>query len=949
MYEELLNKLTKRVKLDRLLMRTEQLYRREYRFGFSSYHQSAQYAAEQMQDGGFADVEMIPVPADGETVFNDHIMPLGWEAEHGRLEVVKAPVSFSDPILADWHREPKHLILGSASTPSQGLETQLITEQQMWAGNSAQGKFVLLSPHHRLHRLVKAASDLGAVGIVADWNRDRLANPDGISWENWFTAGPNWWPTLRDEPLIGFSISPRQGEALRNACAQGQVQVRAQVTTRRYPDHFHTVTGIIPGSQRPELEIWLLSHLYEPMPNDNSTGVAACIEIGQVLSEMIAAGEIDPPRCTIRPIFTAEVYGYAAYLEQRHAALDNILTALVLDGIAISRRVVDGPLLVCQSQPAHSFFGDVILAELTATQFQRTDPDMPWKVEDGVFSDDPVIGDPTLGIPALLINRPAHHYWHSSAQTMDTVDHSLLQNNTVVSAAYCLALSTVDQERAHRITEQIAAEGSESLSDEAERLRKQLTPDEQATGEAVLCARRRLEYLHRRNTDRLDTLREWPLLTDQQAQAVIASAREHLGKALDGAQKTVASHTPQFTTEPGQLQPDRSLSHARQLAQNMTCARTTRGFPQDLARAPEEVRWRYDSLELAPLAYMDGERNLLQIVECLEAESAHTYSDSEVRAIVAQSEMLAEYGYLGAEYARSLSQQDIEGALRDVGVADGDLLFVHSSLNALGHIEGEADTIINALLAVLGSEGTLVLPTSSRCVFFCDVELMCDSRIRPYHPDKSPVWIGRIPQTFLEREDVVRSCHPTHSVGVTGPLSEECIRDHSETDSPAGQRSPLGKLVDLGGKILMLGAPLGALTFIHLIEDCLNLPFLKRAYGWIEREDGILETVVIPKWLPGHRDWYDPPAEERKLFRALRVAGWQTQRLDVGMGQLELIDAQQLFRIALEVVSDDPTLVLCDDSHCLFCANYQKILREEWQPPDEPIAIKAAPEQLQPI
>ena len=83
MYEELLDKLTERISLDRLLTRTEQLYRREYRFGFSSYHQSAQYAAEQMQDAGFADVEMIPVPADGETVFNDHIMPLGWRQSIG--------------------------------------------------------------------------------------------------------------------------------------------------------------------------------------------------------------------------------------------------------------------------------------------------------------------------------------------------------------------------------------------------------------------------------------------------------------------------------------------------------------------------------------------------------------------------------------------------------------------------------------------------------------------------------------------------------------------------------------------------------------------------------------------------------------------------------------------------------------------------------------------------
>ena len=943
MYEELLDKLTERISRDRLLARTEQLYRREYRFGFSSYHQSAQYAAEQMQDAGFADVEMIPVPADGETVFNDHIMPLGWEAEHGRLEVVRAPVSFSDPILADWDREPKHLILGSASTPAQGLETQLITEQQMWAGNSAQGKFVLLSPHHRLHWLVNAASDLGAVGIVADWNRDRLANPDGVSWENWFTGGPNWWRTLRDEPLIGFSISPRQGEALRNACAQGRVQVRAQVTTRCYPDHFHTVTGIVPGSDRPELEIWLLAHLYEPMPDDNSAAVAACIEIGQILNEMIAADEIEPPRCSIRPIFTAEVYGYAAYLEQRHADLDNIVAALVLDGIAISRQVVDGPLLVCQSQPAHSFFGDVILPELAATQLRRTDPDMAWKVEDGVFSDDPVIGDPTLGIPTLWLNKPEHHYWHTSAQTMETIDQRLLQNNTVLGAAYCLALSTVEREHGHWIAEQIAAEGSEILSHEAECLASQLADDGQLTTEAVLRARRRLEYLHRRNADRLDTIYQWPLLADQQVQTAIASAQQQLHEAHREAQEAMASRIPQMAATLSDINEMRALSHARQLSANITCTRTRPGFPQDLARAPQEVRTQYDALALAPLAYMDGERNLLQIVECLEAESARTFSDSEVRAIVEQSEMLAKYGYLEAEHARSLSQQDIERALRDVGVTDGDLLFAHSSLSALGHIESGADAIINALLAVLGSKGTLVLPTFSRCVFFYDVELTGDSRIRPYHPDKSPVLIGRVPQIFLERDGVIRSRHPTHSVGVIGPLSEECIKDHRETDSPAGRRSPLGKLVDLGAKILMLGAPLSSLTFIHLIEDCLNLPFLKRAYGWIEREDGRLETVAIPRWLPGHRNWYDPTADERKLFRALRAAGWQTQRLDVGLGKLELINAQELFQIAMQVVGDDPTLLLCDDPHCLFCAEYQRILRDEWQPPDKPTPIKPPP------
>ncbi len=85
---------------------------------------------------------------------------------------------------------------------------------------------------------------------------------------------------------------------------------------------------------------------------------------------------------------------------------------------------------------------------------------------------------------------------------------------------------------------------------------------------------------------------------------------------------------------------------------------------------------------------------------------------------------------------------------------------------------------------------------------------------------------------------------------------------------------------------------------------------------------------MIPKWLPGHRDWCDSPAQQRKLFQPLDRAGLETRQAEVGLGRLELIDAAQLFELGLEVISEDPTLLLCDDPHCLFCAEYQKILHE---------------------
>jgi len=54
-----------------------------------------------MQAAGFANVEMIPVSADGKTVFDDHIMALAWDAEYGRLEVVSCPVNSDAAVFSE--------------------------------------------------------------------------------------------------------------------------------------------------------------------------------------------------------------------------------------------------------------------------------------------------------------------------------------------------------------------------------------------------------------------------------------------------------------------------------------------------------------------------------------------------------------------------------------------------------------------------------------------------------------------------------------------------------------------------------------------------------------------------------------------------------------------------------------------------------------------------------
>ena len=49
--------------------------------------------------------------------------------------------------------------------------------------------------------------------------------------------------------------------------------------------------------------------------------------------------------------------------------------------------------------------------------------------------------------------------------------------------------------------------------------------------------------------------------------------------------------------------------------------------------------------------------------------------------------------------------------LQRLGLSVGDIVLVHSSLSGLGHVEGGADAVIDALLDAVGAAGTVLFPT----------------------------------------------------------------------------------------------------------------------------------------------------------------------------------------------------------------------------------------------
>src|SRR5205814_5623144 len=137
--------------------------------------------------------------------------------------------------------------------------------------------------------------------------------------------------------------------------------------------------------------------------------------------------------------------------------------------------------------------------------------------------------------------------------------------------------------------------------------------------------------------------------------------------------------------------------------------------------------------------------------------------------------------------------------LRTLGVHHGMTLLVHASLKSLGAVPGGAETVIQSLLDALGPRGTLLLPALS---------YQAVKQSPRFDVLRTPSCVGVIPEHFRMRPGTLRSMHPTHSICAIGAAAKHLLADHHLDDTPVGPHSPLRKLTEAGGYLLMLGCGL---------------------------------------------------------------------------------------------------------------------------------------------
>ena len=261
-----------------------------------------------------------------------------------------------------------------------------------------------------------------------------------------------------------------------------------------------------------------------------------------------------------------------------------------------------------------------------------------------------------------------------------------------------------------------------------------------------------------------------------------------------------------------------------------------------------------------------------------------------------------------------LTLNEMKECLRTLDIEPNSILLVHSSLKALGQIEGGAEAVIEALESVV-PEGTLVMPTFSQKNW--------ETVFEDWHMDR-PSDTGLITETFRRQAGSVRSDNPTHSVASRGRFAEDLVKDHATGkerygvfgDLCFGHESPWQRMFDSRTRygvrcyVLFWGVDTVYNTFKHFAEYRLAEKLLDGIKDPEKKEALRLELqhkppVKAPEGVEQIWLYYTAKLLEPMVFEA-GIA----RRVSIGDGELILCDVYDMMSFAEDVLAKSPERII---------------------------------------
>lgn len=144
----------------------------------------------------------------------------------------------------------------------------------------------------------------------------------------------------------------------------------------------------------------------------------------------------------------------------------------------------------------------------------------------------------------------------------------------------------------------------------------------------------------------------------------------------------------------------------------------------------------------------------------------------------------------------------------------GKIVHIHSSLRAVGRVEGRGEALLELLIEFFTQkDGLLTIPTHTWDGSGVDLR-------------DNVTCVGTLSRLAAAHPKATRSAHPSHSMAVFGRQErvDGFIKGDATATAPAPADGCYGKLYDEDGYVLLVGVGHNRDTFLHSVEERLNVP-----------------------------------------------------------------------------------------------------------------------------
>lgn len=169
------------------------------------------------------------------------------------------------------------------------------------------------------------------------------------------------------------------------------------------------------------------------------------------------------------------------------------------------------------------------------------------------------------------------------------------------------------------------------------------------------------------------------------------------------------------------------------------------------------------------------------------------------------------------------TKKDIISQLEAMNAPRDSVVLAHTSLRAVGEVEGRAEGFLEALIeyftdGMSQDGGLLCIPTHTWDRIGCDGNITLDM-------NSSYTCIGTLPSIAAVHPLAHRSVHPTHSMAVFGDArkAEEFIDGEVMSPTSTYPGGCYGRIYERGGSILLIGVGHNRDTYLHCVEEMIGV------------------------------------------------------------------------------------------------------------------------------